>query len=72
MNRSAELCIEGIESCNLDALADGINLGAKIFEEWGLMNDALANAIKDLKEHGAIAAKPIGSGLGGYVVSLFK
>ena len=72
MNRSAELCIEGIESCDLNALADGINLGAKIFEEWGLMNDALANAIKDLKEQGAIAAKPIGSGLGGYVVSLFK
>ncbi|MBE6447119.1 MAG: hypothetical protein E7015_01355 [Alphaproteobacteria bacterium] len=71
MDISADLCINGLESYDLKILAEGINLSAKVFESWGLISDELRNTITILKSKGALAAKPVGSGLGGYVVGLW-
>ena len=72
MNISVGLCIEGLRNYDLKELSEGINLGAQVFKEWGLFNQSLDNTIKNLKRLGALASKPIGAGLGGYVVSLWN
>lgn len=53
-------------------LAKAIDLAATCFDEWKLNEGAPAEHIQWLKDHGAIAVKPTGSGGGGYVLSLWK
>jgi mevalonate kinase len=53
-------------------LADAINKAADCFYDWGLISDDLQQHMNELKNAGAIAMKPTGSGGGGYVVSLWN
>ncbi|NCT56959.1 MAG: mevalonate kinase [Legionella sp.] len=53
-------------------LAHAIQQAAACFEGWGLINHALQNHIASLREAGAIAIKPTGSGGGGYALSLWE
>lgn len=55
----------------IDELAEAINNACACFEAWGLLNTALLKHINQLKEAGALAAKPTGSGGGGFVISLW-
>ena len=71
MNSSAELCEKGLKEENFSELAEGINLGNEVFKAWNLYNDELRQVSDILKKKGAVAHKPIGSGLGGYVVALW-
>lgn len=57
---------------SLDELTIAINLAHECFENWDLINAQLKQHIQHLKKAGAIAAKPTGSGGGGYVLSLWK
>ncbi|QLY26930.1 mevalonate kinase [Bdellovibrio sp. KM01] len=52
-------------------LVQAIEMGADCFEQWGLNDGAPANHIQWLRNQGAIAVKPTGSGGGGYVISLW-
>lgn len=52
-------------------LAQAINQARNCFAKWGLINDNLQQHMDNLITHGAIAAKPTGSGGGGYVISLW-
>ncbi|MDR1560844.1 MAG: hypothetical protein LBS23_00615 [Holosporaceae bacterium] len=72
MNQSSNMCEEALKTANFNQLRDGIILGNEVFHKWGLCNEQLTNHMKDLFLDGAVAAKPIGSGLGGYVVSLWE
>ncbi|GHT91250.1 mevalonate kinase [Alphaproteobacteria bacterium] len=72
MNQASDLCERGIKNADLEKLRSGITLGNDVFHRWGLCDDNLSNHIDSLKRNGALAAKPIGSGLGGYVVSLWE
>lgn len=71
MNESANMCEIALKQGDPDLLRAGIDLGCDVFRKWGLVSDKLDEHIKFLKSQGAIAAKPIGSGLGGCVVSLW-
>lgn len=53
-------------------LAAAIDLAAECFEEWGLNEGEPTQHISWLKDHGASAVKPTGSGGGGYVLSLWQ
>ncbi|WP_338515958.1 mevalonate kinase [Candidatus Legionella polyplacis] len=53
-------------------LAQSIQQAHNCFKEWGLINTHLKKHINLLLNLGAITAKPTGSGLGGYVISLWK
>ena len=55
----------------LPLLKESIDLAQDCFQAWGLMGQALQNHILDLKNRGALAAKPTGSGDGGFVLSLW-
>lgn len=48
-----------------------LNRGYECFKEWGLTNGQVDTHISFLKSQGALAAKPTGSGGGGYVLSLW-
>lgn len=52
-------------------LADAITLADNCFHQWGLVSESLQQHILMLKNAGAIAVKPTGSGGGGFVVSLW-
>jgi mevalonate kinase len=72
MNHASALCESGLKNGNFNQLKEGIALGNETFKGWGLHNDALSSHINTLINDGAAAAKPIGSGLGGYVLSLWE
>jgi mevalonate kinase len=53
-------------------LAHAIQQACFCFKSWGLITPALDTHMQDHYAKGALAAKPTGSGGGGYVVSLWK
>ena len=53
-------------------LKHAINTAADCFEQWGLVSDSLQQHMLLLRQQGAIAVKPTGSGGGGYVISLWE
>ena len=63
-----------LKQCNTNAkaqLANAINNAGDCFQQWGLVSESLERHIQSLREAGAVAIKPTGSGGGGYVVSLW-
>ncbi|KTC64485.1 mevalonate kinase (plasmid) [Legionella adelaidensis] len=57
---------------SLPTLAKAMNEACACFEAWGLVSDSLRQHMLKLKEAGAIAVKPTGSGGGGNVISLWE
>lgn len=53
-------------------LAETINQAADCFNQWGLMSENLRSHMQELRDAGAVAVKPTGSGGGGFVVSLWN
>jgi mevalonate kinase len=72
MNSATDMCEEAFKNADFDELRDGIMLGNEIFRRWGLHTAATSLQLEKLLSAGAVAAKPIGSGLGGYILSLWK
>ncbi len=54
------------------ALAHAIESASSCFEEWGLAGGELGRHMNWLRESGAVAVKPTGSGGGGYALSLWN
>jgi mevalonate kinase len=75
MKKSVDLALDALlltESDGFLRLKESLDLGHECFEKWGLCSGDLASHIRHLKEAGAVAAKPTGSGGGGYVLSLWS
>ncbi len=72
MNNASDLCESGLAKSNFDQLKNGISLGNEVFKKWGLHNEATSAHINALLHNGAVAAKQTGSGLGGYIISLWE
>lgn len=53
-------------------LAKAMNNAADCFQQWGLVSESLERHMQNLRDAGAIAVKPTGSGGGGYVISLWE
>jgi mevalonate kinase len=68
----AEKSLTNKESVGHEGIKESLELGLACFEQWGLCKGDLAHHIRHLKESGAVAAKPTGSGGGGYVLSLWS
>lgn len=56
----------------LDALGSAIRKAASCFEDWGLAGGEMGDHLNRLREAGALAAKPTGSGDGGFALSLWR
>lgn len=54
-----------------DALVESMHLGLDCFRRWGLISPEMKAHLSHLKTQGALAAKPTGSGAGGYAISLW-
>ncbi|MDR0753239.1 MAG: hypothetical protein LBE95_01035 [Holosporaceae bacterium] len=72
MSLASCLCEDALKNSNFNKLKEGIMLGNEVFHRWGLCDIHMSSLIKELLSAGAVAAKPIGSGLGGYVLSLWE
>lgn len=68
----AEKSLTNKESVGHAGFKESLELAAACFDQWGLCGGDLANHIRHLREAGALAAKPTGSGGGGYVLSLWS
>lgn len=74
MDDSVHQAREALEHDNPHAqkiLADAITLADNCFLQWGLVSESLQQHMSMLRNAGAIAVKPTGSGGGGFVVSLW-
>lgn len=66
------LCdIESSKTDRLSQLAKAIEQAADCFSKWGLTGGELGRHMQWLRDCGAIAVKPTGSGGGGYALSLW-
>ncbi len=68
----AERALTSTESVGFPLLKESLEQARACFEQWGLCNGDLAAHIHTLIEAGAVAAKPTGSGGGGFVLSLWS
>lgn len=57
---------------SFDQLAQGIRLAGECFQEWGLIDGLVEKHLTMIREAGAAAVKPTGSGGGGFVLSLWS
>lgn len=69
--RQSQLAIEEGGPQSLEILVQAIHKAADCFYQWGLLSDSLKLHMNRLKDEGAIAVKPTGSGGGGFVLSLW-
>ena len=60
------------QDLGLGKLISAINKAKVCFSQWGLAGGKVEQHINHLLEAGALAAKPTGSGDGGYVISLWS
>lgn len=60
------------EANGFRGLAESIDIACLCFDRWGLLPEKVRGEIDRLKEAGAVAVKPTGSGNGGYLLSLWK
>ena len=56
---------------SLSSLQEAIGKSSDCFRSWGLISDTLRHHMALLDQAGALAVKPTGSGVGGYVLSLW-
>jgi len=59
-------------SDSLDQLARSIYRAQGCFQKWELVSKELERGMNQLREAGAMAVKPTGSGEGGFILSLWK
>ncbi len=74
MKKSVEICKAALFEDNSDRLhmlAEGIDLAASCFQQWGLTEGEPDKHMTWLRAKGALAVKPTGSGGGGYILSLW-
>ena len=75
MIQSVELCSLALKEKDKNKsralLAQALSLGEECFHKWKLISYDLERHIEYLKNKGALAVKPTGSGLGGHVISLW-
>ena len=75
MKRSVELCMKALlsnQDHGMPLLVEALDMANDCFSKWGLVSAPLKDHMARLREAGALAMKPTGSGLGGYVLSLWK
>lgn len=74
MHKAVDIAQEALFAApepGLSLLKEAINLAGQCFEQWHLNEGPPALHIQWLRDNGAIAVKPTGSGGGGYVLSLW-
>ncbi len=59
------------EKAQISKLVTALNLAESCFERWSLIGKKLREHMSFLKQNGALATKPTGSGDGGFVLSLW-
>lgn len=67
-----ELAEKAFRQKDFEVLAQSLRTSAECFLGWGLITDEMRLHMQWLKNHGAYAVKPTGSGGGGYILSLWK
>lgn len=76
MEQAVQLCLQALRQSNgaecTALLAKALNLAEGCFRKWRLISYDLEKQISYLKQQGALAVKPTGSGLGGHVISLWR
>lgn len=75
MIESVSECKQALEQRSEQSLAQlvkAMNKAADCFAQWGLVSESLQKHMDYLRQSGAVAVKPTGSGGGGFVLSLWQ
>ena len=76
MEEAVDCALQALELKTRESLTEklkqSMELSEDCFKKWNLITPPLGTHIRDLKTSGALAVKPTGAGLGGFVVSLWK
>ncbi|MDR2107690.1 MAG: hypothetical protein LBO73_04210 [Holosporaceae bacterium] len=72
MESASDLCEDALKNADFRKLRDGMMLANEVFHRWGLCTPAMSFHMDILRQKGAVAVKPAGSGLGGCILSLWE
>ncbi len=75
MAQSVELIYQAITSNQTEGikiLTKALNAASVCFVKWGLVDPRMQQRMDELRQQGALAVKPTGSGGGGYLLSLWQ
>ena len=75
MKQTAALCLQALnqdQKQGINLLKTAMDQALECFTKWGLCEGRVLESVRKLKEQGALAVKPTGSGGGGFLVSLWK
>ncbi len=72
MRASAHAAIQALEAGNEEQLVAAIEKGRQAFETWDLVTPAMQKVMQELLSQGALAVKPTGSGLGGFILAVWS
>lgn len=67
----ARAALEDFNAASRDNLTAALCSAADCFQQWGLVTPSLERHMQTLRDEGALAVKPTGSGGGGYAISLW-
>lgn len=74
MRQAVQICEEALlqnEQEGFSHLVQAIELAKSCFVDWGLVPEPVAEHLDFLRQNGAVAVKPTGSGGGGFALSLW-
>jgi mevalonate kinase len=71
MALAVQNCEKALISQDEEKLGEAIKLACQVYQSWGLIDPLSDELMKKLIGAGAIAVKPTGSGLGGFVLALW-
>lgn len=71
MDKASKNIAKALESGDEILLKDSFDLAAEVFKSWKLITPKMKEVMTTLKGRGALSVKPTGSGLGGYILSVW-
>ncbi|MGH1467518.1 MAG: mevalonate kinase family protein [Bdellovibrionales bacterium] len=72
MDQASKELVSALNEGSLEGVKDAFGLAKSAFMEWKLVTPKMGEKMKELMSKGALAVKPTGAGMGGYILSVWS
>ncbi len=72
MDKASKEFSRALSDGSIEGVKEAFDLAKLVFTEWGLVTPKMNEKMNELMSKGALAVKPTGAGMGGYILSVWK